>query len=1297
MGFRINTNINALDTERNLEMTSTNLATSMRRLSSGLRINSAADDAAGLAIAQKLQAQVNGLNQAVSNAQNGISLVQTAEGALNESQSILQRMRELAVQAANDTNTSTDRTAIQSEMNQLATELSRISNTTTFNTKNLLAGGFSGQTLQIGANTGESMSFSISSMDAASLGVAANGATVNSAQNLANVQTVSNVGSGYQNGISYAVNSTALTAGTLTNASGAQRAGVTQGQNIGNEQLNAEGAFAGTAQTNYLFRVSGVNAAGNKVTQIQYSTDGGSTWATAQGQIQKDGTYDFQVATSSASPTTDSGLKFNFSLPSSGAINPVLGDQFSFTANPTLATNATNLGAASITGAGNLAITTYNYSGNFLGTAASTVTFTIADSTTDNTVSGVTVNYNGQAYAASAAGTANAKATFDASAGKLSVNFMGMSFNFTGLTMTHGASTNTLGFANTLTPTTVSTSSQINATDAGTYSSATNYLTIVANAAQSAASSVTSTVTGQYTGASGTLMLQTSGATWALGSTTAWLVSNSGTATNIALSAANYSLNGSTATITYGGATWAITGAKVGGVGTAAGDAISLAVANNASSPGGDLAVTTTSNAGSSTATSASTNSGNEILNTAGAFLGTSTTNYLTQVTSVSGSQVTGVKFSTNGGVTWANATANAQSNGSYTFQVQRSSTGGTNGSGGDSGLTLSFTAPANGVNPQVGDQFAFQGVASSLTGTASAQAALAGGVAVSGTYNGPYAGAVAISATTNATGVTAVASVTIGSTTLDPTQIQFNTTADTISFLGLTYTLSAPAAGSGTITGNTVTPASNALSSYQSGATSVTTGNFIAGSTAPTVTTSASQIGGSSLPTGLGAGTILLDLKHYDNSGVNDNGSAPIGINAVSWIPVGNTGSAQFSRQAQGTAYAATATHAATSADFSYNSVSAADVYTSGASYGGTLSVTGADGNTYNVVVANATAAGATVSINNASNTVTYATYNVKTSGASVDDVVALNVGQSNITSSATQNAGAETAAVSGTYTGSANQQFVVKVAQVDTNGNVSQVQVSTDGGQTYGSAISANAPYANPSAFGTVTSFNLGNGLTFTVTPGQFNQNKATVGDTFNFVATATAADGGTGSDLLQLQNTDPTLGLINLGTAQLIQNNQTTATVGAANMQMTLSFGALGTSGGIQGGSSTVTSQASQKAVIGANDTVVSNATAYAGLDVTTQADATSAISTIDAAINTVSLQRAALGAIQNRLQHTINNLSVGSENLASAQSQIQDTNVAQETVNMTKDNILQQAGISVLAQANQLPSLVLKLLG
>ena len=139
--MRINHNISALNTYRQLSANNTSTSKSLEKLSSGLRINRAGDDAAGLAISEKMRGQIRGLNQASSNANDGISLIQTAEGALNETQSILQRMRELAVQSSNDTNTANDRAEIQKEIDQLTQEIDRIGNTTEFNTKKLLNGG----------------------------------------------------------------------------------------------------------------------------------------------------------------------------------------------------------------------------------------------------------------------------------------------------------------------------------------------------------------------------------------------------------------------------------------------------------------------------------------------------------------------------------------------------------------------------------------------------------------------------------------------------------------------------------------------------------------------------------------------------------------------------------------------------------------------------------------------------------------------------------------------------------------------------------------------------------------------------------------------------------------------------------------------------------------------------------------------------------------------------------------------------------------------------------------------------
>lgn len=168
-------NLQAANTNRQLGITTSAQAKSTEKLSSGYKINRAADDAAGLSISEKMRSQIRGLNKASSNAQDGVSLVQTAEGALNETHSILQRMNELATQAANGTNTSVDRSAIRAELDQLTSEINRIQSTTQFNTMNLLDGTFSGATkqmkLQVGALSGQSINFSIANMCASKIGL----------------------------------------------------------------------------------------------------------------------------------------------------------------------------------------------------------------------------------------------------------------------------------------------------------------------------------------------------------------------------------------------------------------------------------------------------------------------------------------------------------------------------------------------------------------------------------------------------------------------------------------------------------------------------------------------------------------------------------------------------------------------------------------------------------------------------------------------------------------------------------------------------------------------------------------------------------------------------------------------------------------------------------------------------------------------------------------------------------------------------------------------------------------------
>lgn len=243
----INHNISALNTYNKLKANTSAAQDSLQKLSSGLRINKAADDAAGLAISEKMKAQVSGLDTASQNAQNGISMIQTAEGSLNESQSILQRMRELSVQANNGTNSSTDVTSLQNEADQLAQDLTRISTNTSFNTKNVLGANSSadslfnasGVNLQIGADAGQTLSITLAGaggltgVDAVTLGVGSGAVTstsgaaidISQSTSITTIQSaIDNISAtraklgAYQNRLNHTINNLGTESENLTSA-----------------------------------------------------------------------------------------------------------------------------------------------------------------------------------------------------------------------------------------------------------------------------------------------------------------------------------------------------------------------------------------------------------------------------------------------------------------------------------------------------------------------------------------------------------------------------------------------------------------------------------------------------------------------------------------------------------------------------------------------------------------------------------------------------------------------------------------------------------------------------------------------------------------------------------------------------------------------------------------------------------------------------------------------------------------------------------------------------------------------
>ena len=210
MALIINTNISALTAQRNLTRAQSGLERSIHRLSTGLRINGAVDDAAGLAISDRLSAQIRGLNQAVRNANDGVSALQTADGSLSEVSNLLQRARELAVQSANDSNSSGDRQSLNSEVSSILAELDRLATTVQFNNRKLLDGTFSSRQFQIGANANETVSFSIASVNTADLG----------AQTLLGNAVSSTALSGLTTSSALTVNGVAVTVGTQDDIDG---------------------------------------------------------------------------------------------------------------------------------------------------------------------------------------------------------------------------------------------------------------------------------------------------------------------------------------------------------------------------------------------------------------------------------------------------------------------------------------------------------------------------------------------------------------------------------------------------------------------------------------------------------------------------------------------------------------------------------------------------------------------------------------------------------------------------------------------------------------------------------------------------------------------------------------------------------------------------------------------------------------------------------------------------------------------------------------------------------------------
>lgn len=293
----INTNVASLNAQRNLNTSQSSLATSLQRLSSGLRINSAKDDAAGLAISQRMTSQIKGLNQAVRNSNDGISLAQTAEGALSSSGDILQRVRELAVQSANATNSASDRKAIQSEVGQLLSELDRISTSTEFNGQKLLDGSFGSATFQVGANANQTITATTGNFRTNNYGAQLNtSAAIDATAAAADLSGSFDIAGLETQTITLTATDTAATAAAKVNAqttstgvaASARNQVQLSGFTVGSFSLAVKGDNTTTA-ANVVFSVSANTAAGLSEAVTAFNNASSKTGVTAKLNDTSDG------------------------------------------------------------------------------------------------------------------------------------------------------------------------------------------------------------------------------------------------------------------------------------------------------------------------------------------------------------------------------------------------------------------------------------------------------------------------------------------------------------------------------------------------------------------------------------------------------------------------------------------------------------------------------------------------------------------------------------------------------------------------------------------------------------------------------------------------------------------------------------------------------------------------------------------------------------------------------------------------------------------------------------------------
>ncbi len=1314
MAMGILTNVASINAQRNLNKSQGDLGTSLQRLSSGLRINSAKDDAAGLAIADRMTSQIKGLSQASRNANDGISLTQTAEGALQESTNILQRVRELSVQSANSTNSASDRLSLQAEVNQLVSELDRISDTTSFNGIKLLDGSFQAQQFQVGANAGETIQVSVTKATSDSLGIE-------------KLDTKNNV-----KGIEVAVNTQAVDVSGSTAASGrsAQGADISTSLDtiIKDQTLTITDSSTGAVDavtinsTNTAQDASAIASALNSINGVSATatnTAKFNTTGTNLGAVNDGDKITFNLTTgdpnAASSQTQAISLVYNassFNNDFDTALNSAVSTINTSNGNSDLTYDVVTKGITSATGV-NLGIENFEIEDNasiklndFNTLEGEDITLKIASAAANTTF---TSKGN-----VDQAGNASALLTALQSDTNYDVNFSAkLDDAGTGVIVTSIASTDDIAvssFANS--------GSGVATLDVSSANSVGTFVTTptLRSDTKTALAVETATATSGNTAGMDLSDLQFQSGekvefdlnvTLADGSTTQNQANVSFTATGdketdatafakaindavsgdpVALTATVSGVNNDKVSLT---ATLASTGS-----GTTTIESISIAnLTMNGSNPSSFQAVATGSSSltGSGLLSEAAT-----VTNSSGVSIGNDyATVSLNNFNSLEGETVTlGLSALAGGDVSFTSLGNGDQAGNAALVLADLQS---------DSNFGVTFTAGLDSAGTGV--------VVSAMTTTAdiSVDAFTGSGTGVTSldvsTNNG--AGTTvdgSTSTTLQADNVTAAATTSSVASSgaiagIDLNAMNFSKDA-TISFdlvlnlddggAAITESISFTAAGDKELDATAMAAAIDAAI------------------TADTANTAA-------ITTALGAGlsSVTGDTVTIEGAATHDNSGAG---NELISVTINN--------------FASTATNPASMASA---------LSTNGTNGGsGTLNAVMLTGGSNLTQDVNSTIAGT----NADTDTLGFAGLTVDEIGTGNDSAVQVgtysinldpNVSiKSSVGSGSVLDAGANTDATITSNVGAADTSggnFVAKQTLSLTGTGTTTVAVAeNDSAKTIAAnvnevaditgisaAVTTTATLSNLTSDG-VVSFNLnGTDLSASVTTGDLTALNTAINDQSG----KTGVVGKLSLDQTSITLTDST------GSDLKIENFNSSAADTETNTEVTLSV-----SGG--DGSSAVNLSAgltgvnADSTVVGGNIEFKSSATSFnvssnlkgsegglfagnadileasqlesvATLDISTVQGANDAIDIIDGALANIDSNRADLGAIQNRFSSTISNLSVSIENISASRGRIQDTDFASETANLTKNQILQQAGTAMLAQANQLSQGVLSLLG